>query len=42
MKPNLKLFSIVFLLLAYTARVNAQDSEYKDTPWFSGMNPNQS
>jgi OOP family OmpA-OmpF porin len=37
MKTNLKLFSIVFLLLAYTARVNAQDSEYKDTPWFSGM-----
>jgi OOP family OmpA-OmpF porin len=37
MKTNLKLFSIVFLLLAYTARVNAQDSEYKDTPWFSGI-----
>jgi OOP family OmpA-OmpF porin len=37
MKTNLKLFIIVFLLLAYSARVNAQDSEYKDTPWFSGM-----
>jgi OOP family OmpA-OmpF porin len=39
MKDNLWIF--IFLLLLVPSAVKAQETEYKDTPWFSGM-PNYS
>jgi len=36
MKIKVQICSMLFLLSA-AAQVQAQDSEYKDTPWFSGM-----
>ncbi len=37
MKTEVRIFCIVLLLLSPATHVQAQDSEYKDTPWFSGM-----
>jgi len=37
MKAKVLLFGIVVLFFANSAQVQAQESEYKDTPWFSGM-----
>jgi len=37
MKTNVQIFVIAFLLLLPANRAKAQDSEFKDTPWFSGM-----
>jgi OOP family OmpA-OmpF porin len=37
MKTKAGMFCTVLLLLSPVTKVQAQDSEYKDTPWFSGM-----
>jgi OOP family OmpA-OmpF porin len=37
MKTSLQAFIVVLLFLSPLTVVQAQDSEYKDTPWFSGM-----
>jgi outer membrane protein OmpA-like peptidoglycan-associated protein len=37
MKTNVQIFVIAYLLLLPATRAKAQDSEFKDTPWFSGM-----
>jgi outer membrane protein OmpA-like peptidoglycan-associated protein len=37
MKDKLWILVFILLLLPSAARVQAQETEYKDTPWFSGM-----
>jgi OOP family OmpA-OmpF porin len=37
MKTKAGMFCTILLLLSPVTKVQAQDSEYKDTPWFSGM-----
>ena len=39
MKSRFNVFFVVLLLVSQTAlvKIKAQESEFKDTPWFSGM-----
>lgn len=37
MKTNVQILGIFFLLIIPAAKVKAQEAEFKDTPWFSGM-----